>query len=202
MQINQKWITDFSFWWGTDGVKIDNFIGNSFFDLAVGKLYPFDSNNVKYYPIIKNPKNLKLGTSLCKLGYPFHTIQAVFNEESSSFTLQQGSLPIPRFPIEGIYTRDCIHIDPIDINKQTKFIETSSPGLRGQSGGAIFDTEGVLWGIQSHTFNLELGFNPQIKKNNKIIEENQFLNVGLGVHPEVLVSFLSENKITFQLSDN
>jgi hypothetical protein len=40
-----------------------------------------------------------------------------------------------------------------------------------------------------------------VKKNGKEVEENQFLNVGLGIHPELIVAFLTDNQVTFQLSD-
>jgi hypothetical protein len=40
-----------------------------------------------------------------------------------------------------------------------------------------------------------------VKRNGKEVEENQFLNVGLGVHPEVIVAFLTANGISFKLSD-
>ncbi len=201
-QLYKKWITNFSYWWGKDGARIDNFIIYPFADLAVGKLTPFLPSEINNYPIIKNPANLKLGTSLCKLGFPFHEIQATFNEDTENFTLNPGSLPIPRFPIEGIYTRNLIQVNPNDNTKQTKFIETSSPGLKGQSGGPIFDTAGNIWAIQSKTSHIPLGFNPKIKQGNREVEENQFLNVGLGVHTEVIVSFLTDNNISFQLSEN
>jgi len=199
---NQKWITNFSFWWGKDGVSLERLIVNPFADLAVGKLSPFDPTEIKKYPTIKNPANLKIATSLCKLGFPFHKIQATFDETTENFTLSPGSLPIPRFPIEGIYTRNSVFIDQNDNTKKTKFIETSSPGLRGQSGGPIFDTAGNIWAIQSKTSHIPLGFNPTIKKGSQLVEENQFLNVGLGVHPEVIVSFLTDNHIAFQLSEH
>lgn len=198
---NDKWITNFSFWLVKDGVRLENLIVDRFADLAVGKLTPFDSSEIKNYPIIKNPANLRIGTSLCKLGFPFHAIKATFDESSGNFTLQPGSLPAPRFPLEGIYTRNQIQVDKDDKTKVTKFIETSSPGLRGQSGGPIFDTSGYLWAIQSKTFHIPLGFNPEVHVGRRVVEEHQFLNVGLGVHTEVIVSFLTKNNIAFHLSE-
>lgn len=201
-KVDQNWITDISYWWGVDGVKIDKVVINPFVDLAIGQLYPFDPTNISIYPILKNPKNIKVGTSLCKLGFPFHNIHATFDENTHNFRLAPNTIPIPRFPLEGMYTRNQILVDSNNPQIQTKFIETSSPGLRGQSGGPIFDIHGFVWAIQSRTSSLELGFKPQVKRNNKIVEENQFLNVGLGVHPEILVSFLQQNNVDFQLSED
>jgi hypothetical protein len=54
---------------------------------------------------------------------------------------------------------------------------------------------------QSKTSHLPLGFSPKIKKNGREVEENQFLNVGLAVHPELLVAFLKDSQVKFNLSD-
>jgi hypothetical protein len=152
--------------------------------------------------VIKDPsKGLNPGTNLCKLGYPFHQIKASFDEEKNQFKFDPGVLPLPRFPIEGIFTRNVLIGKSGDGKYEIKLLETSSPGLRGQSGGSIFDTNGTVWAIQSRTGHLPLGFSPKVKKGGREIEENQFLNVGLGVHPELIVAFLADNGIKFKLSD-
>jgi len=196
---NDNWITRHSFWWGIDNVNIINVSAIRENDLLIGQLNPFDSTKIKEYPVIKNPQNLKHGTSLCKLGFPFHTIHATYDEITNRFSLAPDALPLPRFPIDGIYTRDAVGLMQ-DGKTKIKFLETSSPGLRGQSGGPIFDVNGVVWAIQSRTAHLPLGFSPKIKVNGKDVEENQFLNVGLGVHPEIIVDFLNDNGIKFNLS--
>ena len=199
---NPKWITNHSFWWGRDGLVLEGdillFAEN---DMAAGRLNPYDPAMTTIYPVFKDPKNLYPGTSLCKLGFPFHEINATFDEAVKAFRLAPGTLPLPRFPMEGIYTRNMELKKSSDSKSGAKFIETSSPGLRGQSGGPIFDVKGTIWGIQSHTKHFPLGFSPIIKKNGKEIEENQFINVGLGAHPESIVSFLNKHNITFTLSD-
>ena len=72
--------------------------------------------------------------------------------------------------------------------------------MRGQSGGPIFDINGYIWGLQSRTTHYALGFNPKIKKDNKEVEEHQFLNAGVGTHVEEIVNFLTEHNIKFNLS--
>jgi hypothetical protein len=197
-----RWITNHSFWWSWDGVTIKDVKALPEGDIIVGRLEPFDKTTVKAYPIIKDPsKGLNLGTSLCKLGYPFHQITASFDEEKNEFKIAPGVLPLPRFPIEGIYTRNAVAGKSKDGKYEIKFLETSSPGLRGQSGGPIFDTKGTVWAIQCRTHHFSLGFSPKVKKNGKVVEENQFLNVGLGIHPELVVAFLTDNRISFKLSD-
>jgi hypothetical protein len=83
-------------------------------------------------------------------------------------------------------------------------LETSSPGLKGQSGGPIVDTRGVVWGIQSKTANLSLGFDPTVPsedgKKQGSRKEHQFLNVGWAAHPETIVGLLKEKGVSHTLS--
>jgi hypothetical protein len=196
-----RWIINLSFVWGRGDVGATAARTIPEADLALARLEGFDPTTVGAYPVIKNPSHLRPGTSLCRLGFPFHTIEAKYDEDSSCFKLPSGALPVPRFPIEGIYTRNVLVEQSKGSGRPAKFIETSSPGLRGQSGGPVFDTRGTVWAIQSRTSHFPLGFSPKVKKDAREVEENQFLNVGWGVHPEVLVAFLEDNKIDFQLSD-
>lgn len=201
---NPKWITNFSYWWGKDGIapKGGAIDANFELDLAFARLEPFNPADIPIYPVFKDPaRNISPGTSLCKLGFPFHQIQATFDEATSGFALAPGALPVPRFPLEGIYTRDVLMGRTTDGKYEKKFIETSSPGLRGQSGGPIFDVKGTVWAIQSQTMNFPLGFNPKITQGKKEVEEHQFLNVGLGVHCQTIVTTLRERNIKFALSD-
>jgi hypothetical protein len=202
MKPNSRWIINHSLWLGWDGVSIKDIKALPEGDILIGRLEPFEPTMVKTYPVIKDPlKDLDVGTSLCKLGYPFHEPNASYDETKDVFTLAPGVVPLPLFPIEGIYTRNAVAGKSKDGKYEIKFLETSSPGLRGQSGGPIFDTNGTVWAIQSRTTHFPLGFSPKVKKNGKEVEENQFLNVGLGVHPELIVAFLRDNRVTFQLSD-
>lgn len=199
---NNKWITNISLWWGRDELRIAEVKALPEADFVAVRLEPTKwFETAETFPVIKNPKDLYHGTSLCKLGFPFFKIDVSFNKDKNSFIFAPGSLPIPRFPIEGIFTRNLLAGKSRDGKYDIKFIETSSPGLKGQSGGPIFDVEGIVWGIQSRTQHLTLGFSPKIKKGSKEIEENQFLNVGVGVHPELIITFLKDNKINFSESN-
>jgi hypothetical protein len=99
---------------------------------------------------------------------------------------------MPRFPIEGIFTRTSqIEFEGERPPFPVRYVETSSPGLLGQSGGPTFDVEATIWAIQAKTAHLALGFAGQ----------NQYLNVGLGVHPETMFPFFDHHKIEYQVSD-
>lgn len=69
-------------------------------------------------------------------------------------------------------------------------IETSSPGLRGQSGGPVYDREGRVWGIQSRTIHIPLGFDPTIIIDGVSTVEHQFLNLGIATHARTVLLFL------------
>jgi hypothetical protein len=199
LQRKREWITNHSFWWGRDGVRINDCTADLGADLAIGQLQPFDPNWVKAYPRFKDPSTpMNIGTSLCRLGFPFHEIKSAFDEATGNFVLEPDAVPVPFFPIEGIYTRNAM-VKKDD--RVVQFLETSSPGLRGQSGGPIFDVKGNVWAIQSHTKHLALGFSPRVKKGSREVEEHQFLSVGRGAHAREIVKFLSDNNVAFQLAD-
>jgi Trypsin-like peptidase domain len=138
-------------------------------DIAVGKLDPFDPSWVTQYPIFKDPtKSFLPGASLCKLGFPFMEIKPTFDEATGIFDI------------------------PPDARNPLKFVETSTPGLKGQSGGPTFDTKGSIWAIQARTAHHPLDFSPEIKDGGKIQKEHQFLNVGWGVHVETVLGLLQQ----------
>ncbi len=200
LETNPKWITNHSFWWGRDGVQLKDIITFPDADLAIGRLEPFDPESITSYPVFKNPEKLEVGTSLCKLGYPFHKIEATFNDKNGAFELAPEAIPLPRFPLEGIYTRNVRVGKSKDKKYDIEFLETSSPGLQGQSGGPIFDVKGTVWAIQSRTMHFPLGFSPKISRGDQEIEEHQFLNVGWGIHPRLLTAIMRDNGIDFKLS--
>lgn len=189
---NPKWITNHSFWWGRDGLNLAEIHVRNESDLALGRLQPFEPGIVSQYPVVKDPASLRPGTSLCRLGFPFHALTAAWDDQTEQFQLPEGALPAPLFPIEGIFTREA----RLEGSPRPRFIETSSPGLRGQSGGPVFDTEGRLWGIQSRTRHLDLGFSPQHGPAGEQVTEHQFLNVGLAVHPAELLDLANDKHIT------
>ena len=105
-------------------------------DLGVVKLEPFDPNWVKVYPVFKDwKKDFEPGRSLCKLGFPFHQFTPTWDPTNKGFILPPGALPLPRFPIEGIFTRtsQIVIEGPDQPPFPVKYVETSSPGFLGQA---------------------------------------------------------------------
>ncbi|MFD0878357.1 hypothetical protein ACFQ1A_29600, partial [Massilia pinisoli] len=101
LKYNPKWISTYSYWWGADIHGIDNIFLLTENDLAIGRLTNYNPQFCAQYPVFKKSDNLAIGTSLCKLGYPFHEVKATFNEATNAFQIAPNALPIPRFPIDG-----------------------------------------------------------------------------------------------------
>ena len=192
-------VTNFSPWWGRDGWHVDSFRLNPLADVAIGQISGFDKACVKTYPVFKNPvANFDVGENLCKLGFPFHSINPTFVEDTHRFELPTGALPIPLFPIEGIFTRTVIVKDKENKTASAEFVETSSPGLRGQSGGPTFDAKGRVWPLQSRTVHHPLGFSPEVPNHRN--KEHQFLNAGMGTHTNTIIPILKEAGVNFSIS--
>lgn len=172
-------------------------------DLAI---LEFKGFNKIYYngcaTFIKDSKKIKPGNYLCRVGFPFPEFNNFkHNPDNDDIEWTQSGNPnSPSFPLDGIVTRMVANMQG-DVNG----IEMSTPGLRGQSGGPVFDVEGNIYGMQFATKHLHLGFD---MKEKEIIQDGKktkvsnypFLHVGLCVHVDKIKEFLSQHKISFQES--
>jgi hypothetical protein len=147
---------------------------------------------------LKDTSVLKQGKLLCRLGYPFPEFTNFkYNDETDNIEwTNEGQVETPRFPIEGMLTRNLVDSGKII------GLELSTPGLRGQSGGPLFDEEGLICGMQSSTNHLHLGFdmkNFEYKTGGKTIKvTNQpFLHVGHCIHANIIKEFLTSNSVKF-----
>ena len=62
----------------------------------------------------------------------------------------------------------------------------------------MVDIDGALWGFQSRTHHLSLGFSPRLQKGDEVVEEHQFLNVGVAVHPNEILDLCEEKGVRVQ----
>jgi hypothetical protein len=81
-------------------------------------------------------------------------------------------------------------------------IELSTPGLRGQSGGPLFDPEGKIVGMQSRTKHLHLGFDIEEKTivahgKTKKVNDYAFIHLGECIHVSVIKDFLRTHQVRF-----
>ena len=193
----QNPVTDCSVWWGDDKWKAEFFHINKAADLAIGKLSDFDGDSVSNYPVFKNPSvNFHPGESLCKLGFPFSRITPEYDEKNGNFILPPGAIPLPLFPLEGIFTR--IIVAEGRKGNSVQFVETSSPGLRGQSGGPTLDVKGRIWALQSKTVHYSLDFSPRPPGGKN--KEHQFIGLGVGVHSKIIIEALQKFNIRHEVS--
>jgi hypothetical protein len=146
-------IRNFFFWWGRDGVELADVTVVDDFDLAVGRLVPFDPSSICHLSSAERSRQRRRPRDQpCTLGFPFHAIEPAREEDRQTFVLPPGAVPLPMFPMKGILTR-FIEVKPNGRgrNFRLRYMKTSSPGLMGQSGGPIVDVKGTLWAIQSYT---------------------------------------------------
>lgn len=169
------------------------------YDLAIIRFVGYSEIRYrKFARFLKDEQKVRPGRSLCRLGYPFpeFTNYRLNREIDDIEWSQEGRVATPGFPIDGIITRQVADQNGIF------GIEMSTPGLRGQSGGPLFDTRGVVYGMQSATQHLHLGFD-QVNREvisdgvRKRVSNYPFLNVGRCVHVRVIKEFLRMHDIPF-----
>ncbi len=184
-----------------DSMNNLKFILHPDYDLALIKFEGVGNLLVKNFPyFMKDESAVQQGAMLCRLGFPFPEFSN-FKFDAQSQTLvwtNEGNARSPRFPIEGMITRF------LGDNKgQVYGIEMSTPGLRGQSGGPLFDPDGRIIGMQSRTKHLHLGFDIEDKEvvahgKTKKINDYAFIHLGECIHVKVIKEFLSKNQVSFQ----
>ncbi len=169
------------------------------YDLAIIRFIGFEQKLYRGHASFLKDENLvKPGRSLCRLGYPFPEFtnyKLNTDLDDIEWTLS-GRTQTPGFPIDGIVTRQ------IADQEGVFGIEMSTPGLRGQSGGPLFDKEGIIYGMQSATHHLHLGFD---QVNREVISDGRrkrvsnypFLNVGRCVHVRVIKDFLTAKGVRY-----
>ncbi|WP_341224754.1 serine protease [uncultured Arcticibacterium sp.] len=187
-----------------DGIQNLTIHTHSEHDLAILKFNGFSKLNVNTFPVFKKTSGeIKQGKSLCRLGYPFPEFSNFrFNKTKDEIEwTKKGVNKSPQFPIDGMITRF------IGDNKgEIAGIELSTPGLRGQSGGPLFDQNGIIYGMQSRTKHLHLGFDLenkpiQVDGEDKMVNNYSFLHLGECVHVNVIKDFLRLHKVSFQEAD-
>lgn len=200
LTVDDSWITNQAVMWGSPQWTMSEVHRDSLADIALIRLKGFDPAAIPRYATFRNPSlEFKVGTSLCRLGHPFHEIKASFDDATGKFTLDPQTFPIARFPNDGIFTRFILK-NAADGSRQVQFIETSTAGLRGQSGGPIFDKEGRVWAIQSQTTSLPLGFTPSVKQGSREVVEHQFMHLGWGTHIQHGIDLMNANGVNFTVS--
>jgi hypothetical protein len=169
------------------------------YDLAILKFNDYKTVLYEGHAVfLKNTASIKPGKFLCRLGFPFPEFTNFgYNEAADDIEWTgTGIAGSPRFPIEGMVTRFLME------ENKLHGIELSTPGLKGQSGGPLFDEKGWIYGMQSSTKHLHLGFDlvdKEIMVDNKLkkISDYSFIHLGQCIHADIIREFLKEMNVLF-----
>jgi hypothetical protein len=169
------------------------------YDLAILKMQGFSKTYyTSHATFARESTELQPGIFLCRLGFPFPEFTNFnYNDQTETISWNNENIRMVRFPIEGMVTR---HFG--DKNGNIFGVEMSTPGLKGQSGGPLFNSEGLIYGMQSMTNHLHLGFDmnnqEMYSEGRKIKITNQpLLHVGNCVHVDIIKQFLKEHNVVF-----
>lgn len=169
-------------------------------DLAIIKFNDYNKLHYNQFArFLKDESSIQQGKFLCRLGFPFpeftnYTYNSVKDDIEWTST---GINVSPRFPIEGMVTRFLA-----DEPHGMYGIELSTPGLRGQSGGPLFDSNGVVYGMQFSTKHLHLGFDlvdKEIMVNTSIkkVSDYSFIHLGQCIHVNAIKAFLKQHGVKY-----
>ena len=145
----RDWVTDYATIMGVTQASLSKAFVHDELDIGVGKLKGYTTPSGYKFPQFR-VREVEQGELLCRIGYPFiDSIRPTWSREKGfSFT---NLFPVPMFANEALVSRFA------KLNTG-KWIETSSPGLKGQSGGPLVDSDGYICGIQVNTGHYPLGF--------------------------------------------
>ena len=189
---------------GLKGLKGFSIVLSEKEDLALIRFDCDPAVQTDYAVFLDDSSQIQPGRMLCRLGYPFPEFSNFAYDPHSDDIIwtKEGTTSTPYFPIDGMITR---HIG--DAGGRITGIEMSTPGLRGQSGGPLFDANGIVYGMQSMTHHLYLGFDMKKEKRiingrEEIINNQPFLHVGQCVHVDIIRAFLDQQKVKYYVGDS
>lgn len=169
------------------------------YDLAILKMKDFSKTFYSGHAVFaKESKDIQPGLFLCRLGYPFPEFTNFsYDENTERINWNSDIVRTVRFPIEGMLTR---HFG--DASGTIVGLEMSTPGLKGQSGGPLFDSDGIVYGMQSMTHHLHLGFdmnNQEMHSEGRKIKVSgqPLMHVGHCVHVDIIKQFLRQHRVEF-----
>ena len=174
-------VTHYCSVFGMTGARLTKVFVDANIDLGIAKLEGYVPRPDCTFPRFRK-RDIEQGEFLCRAGYPFvEDVKPLWdNQKGFQFT---NLFPVPLFVNEALVSRFALR------GSSGKWIETSSPGLRGQSGGPLADADGLICGIQVNTAHYPLGFTGKGR--------NQVLNVGRAVHTENIRNNLDVHNIQY-----
>jgi len=169
------------------------------YDLAIVHFKGFENLHYKGHAVFAdNADSVRPGEQLCRLGFPFPELgSAIYNGLTDDIEWgESGTLNTPRFPTDGMVTRH------VAANGRVHAIELSTPGIKGQKGGPVFNKNAVVYGMQYETRQLNLGYHfdekgvPLRDINAKNGTQAHF-QVGHCLSAEIIKEFLRDNNVRY-----
>jgi len=82
--------------------------------------------------------------------------------------------------------------------RDISFMDVAHVCREGQSGGPIYDAEGVVWGVQDRTHHVPLGFN--LKRADGTLLPEQVINLGIGAHVQTVLSLMDSMGVKYRVA--
>ena len=150
------------------------------------------------FAYLKKNNDILPGKFLVRSGYAFPEFNNFKIDIASNklvFTTS-GNQNTPLFTNEGMITR------LVSNEKEIYGVELSTPGIKGTSGGPLYDENGIIYGIQSLSKHYHLGFdiidqNTLINGEYKSISNYPFISLGECISINIIKDFLKENNIKY-----
>jgi len=178
-------------------IKDVKIIMHDTYDLAIIK-FNGDIPLYSSYAYLKKDITVTPGKFLVRSGFAFpefNNFKIDIVTDKLIFT-NTGNQNTPLFTNEGMVTR------LVSNEKEIKGIELSTPGIKGTSGGPLYDEKGIIYGIQSLSKHYHLGFdivdqNTLINGEYKSISNYPFISLGECISINIIKDFLNKNNIKY-----
>ena len=136
------------------------------------------------HPLLRKTPVMQ-GELFCRIGYPFLGHSKMDYGPDDFYA--KNKFQIPHF-VNGALANRFTRL------KSGTWTETSSPGLKGQSGGTLLDVAGCVCGMQVNTQSYPLDFEG--------VGKDQFLNVGRAIDVTTLRNCVNSNSIRYSEDPN
>lgn len=160
------------------------------YDLAILIFKGFENRMYDHCAVFADDATVaRPGDILCKIGFPIpEHLNAIYNGISDDIEWGElDNLNTPRFPLSGMITRH------VTLDGKLCGFELDSSGFKGQNGGPVFDTKGIVYGMQQTVRRFDTGFTSADRNGEASIP----LYVSHCINAEVIKSFLKEMGIKY-----
>ena len=199
-KLDPKFILNHSFWWGWDGVMISEVTIDRRVDIALVKLVNFKPNMISNYPVFADPDEVSLGMSVCRVGHPFMDPPTDFDASMNAFRIPKIDSDSALFVNDGVVSKIVTMKKAGNSPFDAMYLDTSTPGYRGQAGGPIVDKEGRVCAMQVNSFAVPFGFHSTSEEKSPL--DDQYCCIGRGVHVKTIRQFLDSKNVRYSSYDD